>query len=89
MLVHDLLSLSGLQTYVWLASALAVSLTIVAQELSGTVHPPGGATALIYVTTPLVQGLGYWYVLCPSFLGAVRLGDVGRDSEEILRNHMI
>ena len=72
-LVHDLLGLCGLSGYVWLASALAVSLTIVVQELTRTVHPPGGATALIYVTTPLVQQLGYKYVFCPSFLGAVWL----------------
>ena len=69
--VHDVLTLLGLGSYVWLASALAVSLTIVAQELTRTVHPPGGATALIYVTTPLVQHLGYKFVFCPSFLGAV------------------
>lgn len=69
--VHDLLTALGLGSYVWLASALAVSLTIVAQEVTRTVHPPGGATALIYVTTPLVQHLGYKYVFCPSFLGAV------------------
>ncbi|CAE7364441.1 true [Symbiodinium sp. CCMP2456] len=69
--VHDGLTALGLGSYVWLASALAVSLTIVGQEITRTVHPPGGATALIYVTTPLVQHLGYKYVFCPSFLGAV------------------
>jgi len=69
--VHDVLTAVGLGSYVWLAAALAVSLTIVAQEVTRTVHPPGGATALIYVTTPLVQHLGYKYVFCPSFLGAV------------------
>lgn len=42
MVVHDVLTLLGLGSYVWLASALAVSLTIVAQELTRTVHPPGG-----------------------------------------------
>ena len=38
--VHDALTLLGLGSYVWLASALAVSLTM-AQEVTRTVHPPG------------------------------------------------
>ncbi|CAK9047099.1 unnamed protein product [Durusdinium trenchii] len=69
--VFESMALLGLQQMLWLGAALAVSLTIVAQEITGTVHPPGGATALIYVITPPVQHLRYWFVLCPSFLGAV------------------
>ena len=40
--VHDVLTAVGLGSCVWLAAALAVSLTIVAQEVTRTVHPPGG-----------------------------------------------
>jgi len=40
-------------------------------QLTGTVHPPGGATALIAVIGgSTVHALGYWYVLCPVGLGA-------------------
>jgi len=53
------------------ACPLAVSLAIVAMQLTGTVHPPGGATALIAVIGgSTVHALGYWYVFCPVGLGA-------------------
>ena len=53
------------------ACPLAVSLAIVAMQITGTVHPPGGATALIAVIGgSTVHQLGYWYVLCPVGLGA-------------------
>eukprot|EP00438_Fugacium_kawagutii_P004697 Skav217777 [mRNA] locus=scaffold1782:83046:84167:- [translate_table: standard] len=68
--VHDLLTAAGLGS-LWFSAALAVALTIVAQELTGTVHPPGGATAMIYVTSPAMQQLHYKFILCPAFLGAV------------------
>ncbi|MEL0099325.1 MAG: HPP family protein [Opitutae bacterium] len=54
------------------ACPLAVSLAIVAMQVTGTVHPPGGATALIAVIGgSSVHQLGYWYVLCPVAVGAV------------------
>ena len=37
-----------------------------------TLHPPGGATALIAVIGGEgIRQLGYWYVLVPCLLGAV------------------
>ena len=75
--VFNLMQELGLGKMVWLSAAFAVSLTIVAQELTKTVHPPGGATALIYIITPPVQHMGYWFVFCPSFLGAVIMVAVG------------
>ena len=54
------------------ACPLAVSLAIIAMQLTGTVHPPGGATALIAVIGgSSVQELGYWYVLCPVAIGTI------------------
>jgi CBS domain-containing membrane protein len=54
-----------------LACPLAVALSIFAMQLTGTVHPPGGATALIAVIGgSAIHKLGYWYVLCPVGLGA-------------------
>lgn len=56
----------------WLASALAVSTAIALMHLTKTLHPPGGATALIAVIGgDAVHQLGYLYVLVPAGLGAV------------------
>ncbi|MFC4817058.1 MULTISPECIES: HPP family protein [unclassified Flavobacterium] len=58
----------------WLASALAVGLAIVAMQMTKTLHPPGGATALIAVTgSPAILKLGYWYVISPVLTGALIL----------------
>jgi len=56
----------------WLAAALAVSTAIAVMHLTGTLHPPGGATALIAVIGgDSVHSLGYLYVLMPTALGAL------------------
>ena len=74
---HCISALVGVSVFLLLgdqgmfACPLAVSLAIVAMQFTGTVHPPGGATALIAVIGgSTVQQLGYWYVLCPVGLGA-------------------
>lgn len=57
-----------------LAAPLAVSLSIVAMQVTRTLHPPGGATALIAVIgTQRVKELGYWYVLSPVLSGCIIL----------------
>ena len=54
--------------------SLAVSLSIVAMHLTRTLHPPGGATALIAVIgTEQIHHLGFMYVISPIFSGAVIL----------------
>lgn len=59
---------------IWLASALAVALSVVMMQITKTLHPPGGATALIAVTgSPAILKLGYWYVISPVLLGATIL----------------
>ncbi|MFH1034450.1 MAG: HPP family protein [Pseudomonadota bacterium] len=58
----------------WLAAALAVSTAIVVMHASKTLHPPGGATALIAVIGgPKVHALGYFYALVPVGLGALAM----------------
>jgi CBS-domain-containing membrane protein len=58
----------------WLASATAVSTAIALMHLTKTLHPPGGATALIAVIGgDAVHQLGYLYVLVPAGLGALIL----------------
>ncbi|TKC07154.1 HPP family protein [Pedobacter frigoris] len=58
----------------WLACALAVSLSIVAMQITKTLHPPGGATALIAVTGGAkIKAMGYLYVLSPVLSGVLIL----------------
>jgi CBS-domain-containing membrane protein len=58
----------------WLAAALAVALAIVSMQITRTLHPPGGATALIAVIgSPQLKALGYWYVLVPVLSGVLVL----------------
>ncbi|MHA3788775.1 HPP family protein [Flavobacterium hauense] len=59
---------------IWLSAPLAVSLSIVMMQITKTLHPPGGATALIAVTgSPQIKALGYEYVLNPVLSGATIL----------------
>lgn len=59
---------------IWLTAPLAVSLSIVLMQITKTLHPPGGATALIAVTgSAHLKSIGYWYVLSPVLVGAVIL----------------
>jgi len=56
---------------VWLGAALSVSLAIAAMMGSGTLHPPGGATALIAVIgDAALRRLQLMYVLVPALAGA-------------------
>lgn len=56
----------------WLASSLAVSLAIVLMHLTKTLHPPGGATALIAVIgSEKIHSLGFLYALIPVLFGAL------------------
>ncbi len=53
-----------------LAAGFAVATAIVVMQLTDTMHPPGGATALIAVVGgPRVTDLGYRYVLSPVLAG--------------------
>ena len=59
---------------VWLAVPLAVSFSIVFMQITKTLHPPGGATALIAVTGSAdIKALGYMYVLNPVLSGTLIL----------------
>ena len=59
---------------IWIAAPLAVSLSIILMQVTKTLHPPGGATALIAIAgSEKVKELGYWYVVSPVFLGTIIL----------------
>lgn len=59
---------------IWLTAPLAVAFSIVFMQITRTLHPPGGATALIAVSGGTkIASLGYWYVLSQVFTGALIL----------------
>ncbi|MBL7719617.1 MAG: HPP family protein [Flavipsychrobacter sp.] len=58
----------------WLSSALSVSLAIVGMQITKSLHPPGGATALIAnIGSEKIKALGYTYVLSPVMSGVLIL----------------
>lgn len=58
----------------WLSSALSVSLSIVLMQMTKTLHPPGGATALIAnIGSEKIRNLGYFYVISPVLTGVMIL----------------
>lgn len=59
---------------IWLSCALAVATSIVAMQITKTLHPPGGATALIAnLGSAKIKALGYMYVLTPVLAGVLIL----------------
>ena len=77
---HVLSALVGVTVYklcpeiLWLNTSLAVAFSIVVMQITKTMHPPGGATALIAVLpAQKIQELGYWYALSPVLSGAIIL----------------
>lgn len=58
----------------YIAAPLAVSFSIVMMQITKTLHPPGGATALIAATaSPQLKSIGYFYVISPVLSGALIL----------------
>ena len=77
---HIISALIGVSIYKYLSldiailGALAVSLSIVAMHFTRTLHPPGGATALIAVIgSSQVHATGYMFVLSPIAAGVLIL----------------
>ena len=75
---HIISALIGVSVYkvlaphLWLAGAVGVATAIAAMHLTKTLHPPGGATALIAVIGgEKIQSLGYVYALIPVAAGAI------------------
>jgi len=77
---HVISAIVGVTVYklipdiIWLNAPLAVALSIVAMQITRTLHPPGGATALIAVTgAEKITSLGYMYVISPVLTGCIIL----------------
>jgi CBS domain-containing membrane protein len=61
-----------LSAYPAIAAGLAVSLSVALMHLTNSIHPPGGATALIAVIgSEDIHHMAYWYVISPILSGAV------------------
>jgi len=74
---HLISAFIGVATYnmfhnhLWFASALSVSTAIAVMHITKTLHPPGGATALIAVIgSHKIHALGYLYAVIPVGVGA-------------------
>ena len=77
---HLLSAFVGVSVYkifpdaIFLSAPIAVATAIVLMQITRTVHPPGGAIALIAVVgTEKIKHLGYWYMLSPVLSGALIL----------------
>ncbi|RXW19108.1 hypothetical protein EST38_g6747 [Candolleomyces aberdarensis] len=46
----------------WLAGSLCCALALVLMQMTGTTHPPAGATALIAAVSPDIREIGWLYV---------------------------
>ena len=58
--------------HMWLAAGVAVATAIALMHATKTLHPPGGATALIAVIGgQQIHNLGYLYAIIPAGLGAM------------------
>lgn len=59
---------------IFIAAGLAVGLSIGAMHLLNSIHPPGGATALVAVVGgPVIHDLGFMYVLSPIFINVLSM----------------
>jgi len=61
-----------LHNHMWMAASVSVATAIAVMHATKTLHPPGGATALIAVIgSQKIHHLGYLYAVIPAGLGAV------------------
>lgn len=74
---HVISAIAGVACYklfgpnLWLASSMAVATAIALMHITKTLHPPGGATALIAVIGgDQVHNLGFLYPIMPVASGA-------------------
>ncbi len=74
---HIISAIIGVATYnllhahIWLAASVAVATAIAVMHATKTLHPPGGATALIAIIgSGKIHALGYLYVIMPVGVGA-------------------
>ncbi|MFC0263171.1 HPP family protein [Fontibacter flavus] len=63
-----------IESLLWFSPALAVSLAILAMQYTKTLHPPGGAIALIAnIGSDEIKSMGYFYLINPILTGIIIL----------------
>lgn len=69
---ENVTTLFGTSGYNWISAPLGVSLAIVAMFYTSSLHPPGGAMALIAsIGSASMKRTGYWYVLMPALFSSL------------------
>ncbi|KAJ5223476.1 hypothetical protein N7468_008018 [Penicillium chermesinum] len=58
-LIHDQAQFESVR---WVAASLSTAIAIVVMQLTGTVHPPAGATALLPATNEEIWELSWYYL---------------------------
>ncbi|WP_209402573.1 HPP family protein [Pseudozobellia sp. WGM2] len=72
---------------IWVAAPMAVATSIVVMQVTKTLHPPGGASALIAVIgTENIKSLGFFYILSPVLTGTLILFVTGLVFNNMTRN---
>tara|TARA_R110001592_G_scaffold363389_2_gene686993 strand:- start:16850 stop:17503 length:654 start_codon:yes stop_codon:yes gene_type:complete len=63
-----------MEDFIWLSPALSVALAILVMQYTKTLHPPGGAIALIAnIGSDEIKEMGFFYVFNPIFTGLMVL----------------
>ncbi|PFH47464.1 hypothetical protein AMATHDRAFT_67717 [Amanita thiersii Skay4041] len=73
-LFHLLPTEEQFQELSWLAGSLACAIAVVVMQVTGTTHPPAGATALIAAVKPEVRHMGWYYLPVVLLSSALSLG---------------
>ncbi|CAA7257441.1 unnamed protein product [Cyclocybe aegerita] len=61
-LFHLLPTEERFQDLLWLAGSLSCATSIVLMQITGTVHPPAGATALLAAVNTEIRDMGWYYL---------------------------
>lgn len=78
-----------IESQLWFSPALAVSLAILAMQYTKTLHPPGGAIALIAnIGSDEIKSMGYFYVINPILTGILILFVMALLFNNLSRNRM-
>lgn len=65
---------SNNEQHLWVCGALCVGVASVVMGLTKTVHPPGGASALVAAIDPKVRALGWFYLVVQIVTALIMLG---------------
>ncbi|KDR76701.1 hypothetical protein GALMADRAFT_225647 [Galerina marginata CBS 339.88] len=61
-LFHLLPTEERFQSLLWLVGSLSCATSVVVMQVTGTTHPPAGATALLAAVNPDIRDLGWYYL---------------------------